>query len=133
MSLCSIISVLTVHVHIYCKNSQVQSHGKMQKCICQQLCKSDNNSQVRGHEKLTKTRMYAVTKKIPKICRSAVMQECQKPCRSAVTENVTKYDKCIDERKKLVNEQEGAVKCETCERWFRSRGGLAVHTCRRPR
>ena len=27
-------------------------------------------------------------------------------------------------------EQEGAVQCVVCERWFRSRGGLAVHRCR---
>ncbi len=24
-----------------------------------------------------------------------------------------------------------AVQCKDCERWFRSKGGLAVHTCRR--
>ena len=28
-------------------------------------------------------------------------------------------------------EQEGAVKCEECRRWFCSRGGLEVHRCRR--
>ena len=28
-------------------------------------------------------------------------------------------------------EQAGAVQCDKCERWFRSRGGLAVHACRR--
>ena len=31
-----------------------------------------------------------------------------------------------------MREQPDAVQCETCERWFRSRGGLAVHRCRRP-
>ncbi len=28
-------------------------------------------------------------------------------------------------------EQEGAVQCEECRRWFHSRGRLAVHRCRR--
>ena len=41
--------------------------------------------------------------------------------------------KCIAERRrKLVREQADAVQCEICERWFRSRGGVAVHRCRRP-
>ena len=34
--------------------------------------------------------------------------------------------------KKVNSFQEGAVQCETCERWFKSRGGLAVHRCRSP-
>ena len=37
--------------------------------------------------------------------------------------------KCIAERQKPVREQRGAVQCERCGRWFRSRGGLAVHAC----
>ncbi len=36
--------------------------------------------------------------------------------------------KCRVERAKPVSEQVGAVQCK---RWFRSKGGLAVHTCRR--
>ena len=31
-----------------------------------------------------------------------------------------------------MSEQADAVQCEICERWFRSRGVLAVHRCRRP-
>ena len=31
-----------------------------------------------------------------------------------------------------MSEQDNAVQCEICERWFRSRGSLAVHRCRRP-
>ena len=30
-----------------------------------------------------------------------------------------------------MREQAGAVQCGSCERWFRSRDGLAVHLCRR--
>ena len=30
-----------------------------------------------------------------------------------------------------MSEQEGAVQCVVCKRWFRSRGGLAVHRCSR--
>ena len=39
--------------------------------------------------------------------------------------------KCRVERAKPVREQVGAVQCKDCERWFRSKGGLAVYTCRR--
>ena len=28
-----------------------------------------------------------------------------------------------------MDEQRGLVKCDACGRWFRSRGGLAVHRC----
>ena len=37
--------------------------------------------------------------------------------------------KCVDERRKPVSEQRGAAQCLTCRKWFRSRGGLALHTC----
>ena len=40
--------------------------------------------------------------------------------------------KCIDERRKPVHEQRGAVQCSSCSRWFRSRGGLSVHRCETP-
>ena len=30
-----------------------------------------------------------------------------------------------------MKEQAGAVQCDKSERWFRSRGGLTVHACRR--
>ena len=33
------------------------------------------------------------------------------------------------ERRRPVREQERAVRCDVCERWFRSRGSLAVHRC----
>ena len=31
-----------------------------------------------------------------------------------------------------MSDQAGSVQCESCGRWFGSRGGLAVHRCRRP-
>ena len=34
--------------------------------------------------------------------------------------------KCIDERRKPLK---GAVKCTSCNRWFGSCGGLAIHRC----
>ena len=34
--------------------------------------------------------------------------------------------KCAAERRRPVCEQGGALQCEGCQRWFRSRGGLAV-------
>lgn len=41
------------------------------------------------------------------------------------------HHKCAAERRRPVSEQAGAVKCKCCERWFWSRGGLAVQSCRR--
>ncbi len=40
--------------------------------------------------------------------------------------------KCSEERRKPVREQKGAVQCMTCKKWFLSRGGLAVHSCKPP-
>ena len=37
--------------------------------------------------------------------------------------------KCIEERQKPIDQQQGAAQCQQCHRWFRSRGGLAVHRC----
>ena len=39
--------------------------------------------------------------------------------------------KCAAERRRPMREQEGAVQCEKCMRWFHSRGGLTVHKFRR--
>ena len=39
-----------------------------------------------------------------------------------------KRHKCVDERRKPVSEQRGAAQCLICRKWFRSRGGLALHT-----
>ncbi len=38
-----------------------------------------------------------------------------------------KRHKCLQERLKPVKDQQGAVQCGVCQRWFRSAGGLAVH------
>ena len=45
-------------------------------------------------------------------------------------ESDKKRHKCLREREKPVSEQRGAAQCLQCQRWFKSRGGLAVHTCR---
>ena len=37
--------------------------------------------------------------------------------------------KCLQERRKPISEQQGAVQCSICSRWFASRGGVAVHRC----
>ena len=37
--------------------------------------------------------------------------------------------KCIEEQSKPVHQQQGALQCYTCRKWFGSRGGLAVHSC----
>ena len=44
-----------------------------------------------------------------------------------------KRHKCLAERAKLVKEQRGALQCSECQKWFCSRGGLAVHKCRESR
>ena len=40
-----------------------------------------------------------------------------------------KRHKCVAERQKPVSEQRGAAQCLQCLKWFRSRGGLALHRC----
>ena len=40
-----------------------------------------------------------------------------------------KRHKCREERGRPVEQQRGACRCGGCHRWFRSRGGLAVHRC----
>ena len=36
---------------------------------------------------------------------------------------------CAAERQKPVSKQRGAAQCLQCLKWFRSRGGLALHRC----
>ena len=40
-----------------------------------------------------------------------------------------KRHKCLAERLRPIQEQRGAVQCGRCQLWFRSSGGLAVHSC----
>ena len=40
-----------------------------------------------------------------------------------------KRHKCVAERRRPLQDQEGAVQCSRCDRWFASRGGLSVHRC----
>ena len=50
--------------------------------------------------------------------------------RSFKRESDKQRHKSVDKRQKpVVCEQRGATQCSQCRRWFRSRGGLAVHRC----
>ena len=64
--------------------------------------------------------------------RSSAAKEvvCGVCCRTFRRESDKKRHKCLAERQKPVSEQRGSVQCLQCKEWFRSRGGLAVHTCR---
>lgn len=55
---------------------------------------------------------------------------CETCGRSFRRESDKKRHKCILERLQPLREQRGAVHCTSCGRWFRSRGGYTVHTCR---
>ncbi len=55
---------------------------------------------------------------------------CQECTRTFRREGDKKRHKCTTERLKPVSEQLGAVQCQAWHRWFRSRGGHAVHRCR---
>lgn len=52
------------------------------------------------------------------VCDQTFRRESDKTCH-----------KCIAERIKPICDQSGAVQCAACCRWFRSKGGLAVHRC----
>ena len=52
------------------------------------------------------------------VCSRSFRRECDR-----------KRHKCIAERQKPVSEQRGAAQCLRCLKWFRSRGGLALHRC----
>ena len=49
--------------------------------------------------------------------------------RSFRTESDRKRHKCLDDRRKPVSKQRGAVQCQNCHKWFRSKGGMAAHRC----
>ena len=40
-----------------------------------------------------------------------------------------KRHKCTAERQKGIEDRRGSCRCTHCGRWFRSKGGLAVHRC----
>ena len=60
------------------------------------------------------------------VVRDVVCEVCSRNFRR---ESDKARHKCADERRKPISEQQGATKCLQCKRWFRSRGGLAVHRC----
>ena len=58
--------------------------------------------------------------------------KCEVCSRKFRRESDRKRHKCLKERSLPVNEQRGAAQCQSYNRSFRSRDGLAVHTCRPP-
>ena len=62
----------------------------------------------------------------PVVVRDVFCQACSRSFRRLSDK---KRHKCVTERQKPVCEQRGAAQCSQCLRWFRSRGGLAVHRC----
>ena len=66
--------------------------------------------------------------------REAVSREveCEVCFRKFRRESDKKRHKCLSERNKPVNQQKGAAQCQSCRKWFRSKGGMAVHTCNHP-
>ena len=54
---------------------------------------------------------------------------CEMCSRKFRGESNKKRHKCLVEGQKPVNEQKGTVQCQVCLRWFKSKGGLAVHRC----
>ena len=54
------------------------------------------------------------------VCGRCFRRECEKM-----------QHKCTAERSRPVCEQKGAMRFTVCGRWFRSRGGIAVHKCGR--
>ena len=68
----------------------------------------------------------ARTSQASTVVRDVVCELCS---RSFRRESDKQRHKCLDERQKPVCEQRGATQCSQCQRWFRSRGGLAVHRC----
>ena len=61
------------------------------------------------------------------IARDVVCEVCSRTFRR---ESDLKRHKCLAERLKPISKQRGSVQCLQCRKWFLSKGGLAVHTCR---
>ena len=55
--------------------------------------------------------------------------QCLECLRTFRRESDMKRHKCVAERCKPVHEQQGAVQCSTCKKWFKSPGGFTVHSC----
>ena len=53
-------------------------------------------------------------------------------CKEYGRTNASKRHKCLAARAKPVKEQRGALQYSKCQKWFCSRGELAVHKCREP-
>ena len=62
-----------------------------------------------------------------------VTVECKECGRTFRRTSDKKRHKCLAERAKPVKEQRGSLQCSKCQKWFSSRGGLAVHKWRKSR
>ena len=62
-----------------------------------------------------------------------VAVECKECGRTFQRTSDRKRHKCLAERAKPVKEQRGSLQCSKCQKWFSSRGGLAVHKWRESR
>ena len=51
-------------------------------------------------------------------------------CGRSLSKSGMARHQCKEERSKPIADEIGSRKCPACKRWFRSAGGLAVHTCR---
>ena len=56
--------------------------------------------------------------------------KCEVCSREFSRESDKKRSECLVKRRKPVSEQSGAVQYCRCEKWFKSNGGLSVHSCR---
>ena len=53
----------------------------------------------------------------------------QQLVRDVLCEVYKKRHECLSERRKPVSQQQGTMQCRQRRRWFRSKGGFAVHRC----
>ena len=58
------------------------------------------------------------------VVRDVVCRVCSKSFRR---ESDRKRHKYIDERRMFIWDQKGAVQCLKCQKWFKSKGRMAVH------
>ena len=63
---------------------------------------------------------------VPHISTAVRDVVCENCCRTFRRESDKKRHKCLSERQKPVSQQQGAIQCLHCRRWFKSKGGLAV-------
>ena len=60
-------------------------------------------------------------------CRENQSAQTSTIVRDVLCEVYKKRHECLSERRKPVSQQQGAMQCRQRRRWFRSKGGFAVH------